>query len=279
MPEGDTVFQAAQRLQAALGTAALDVVDLRVPRWATVDLRGARHVGTLARGKHLLTRLDHDSGEWTLHTHLRMEGAWHVYRGDERWRRPALQARVVLRTDAPRPAVAVGFSLGEVDLLARSAEEEVVGHLGPDLLAPWGDEQTREALQRLVADGERGVWAALLDQRNLAGVGNVYANELCFLLGLHPLTPIAHIERPERLVSLAHRLLVANRSRSVRVTTGDTRRGRELWVYRRDARPCRRCGTPIAVGMVTDERPERGERATYHCPRCQPASRAVGTSG
>lgn len=273
MPEGDTVFQAARRVDAALGSATLSRVDLRVPRYASVDLDGAHHVGTVARGKHLLTRLDHPGGAWTLRTHLKMEGVWHVYSDRQRWRRPAWQARVVLRTDSSRPLAAVGFALGEVELVARSHEAAMLDHLGPDLLGDWGDAQTHAALAGLLAHPERSVWAAFLDQRNLAGVGNVYANELCFLLGLPPLTPIGEVDRPERAVALARRMLVANRDRTVRVTTGSTRRGEELWVYRREGDPCRRCGTTIRIEMVSDERPERGDRATYHCPRCQPTVR------
>ncbi|MDF9717585.1 Fpg/Nei family DNA glycosylase [Nocardioides sp. ChNu-153] len=266
MPEGDTVYRAARGLDRALAGRVLDVVDLRVPRLATVDLAGSRHVATVPRGKHLLTRLEHDTGEWTLHTHLKMEGVWHTYAAGQRWRRPAHEARVVLRSG---DVSAVGFALGVVDLVLTAHEDEVVGHLGPDLLGP--DWDADEATRRLLADAGRPVVEALLEQRSLAGVGNVFANELCFVAGVHPATPVGAVARPERLVQRAHQMLVLNKDRAVRCTTGDTRPGRELWVYGRARKPCRRCGTPVVRQLRTDdEHPDRGERTTYWCPHCQP---------
>ncbi|MDT9592582.1 Fpg/Nei family DNA glycosylase [Nocardioides zeae] len=270
MPEGDTVFQAAQRVDRALGRHRLDVVDLRVPQLATVDLAGSLHVGTVARGKHLLTRLEHESGAWTLHTHLKMEGVWHAYGPRDRWRRPAHEARVVLRRGQVQ---AVGFALGVVELLATADEDSVVGHLGPDLLGP--DWDASEALLRLRAEPDRGIWEALLDQRLLAGVGNVFANEICFVAGLHPATAVADVDdqgRLERVVDLAHRMLVLNRERVNRVTTGVARPGRDLWIYGRAGKPCRRCGTTVVKAARSDSRApaHQGERTTSWCPRCQP---------
>jgi len=162
MPEGDTVWRTALHLDRALSGRVLLGTDFRVPAHATLDLAGQRVEETVSRGKHLLTRI---GAEHTLHTHLKMEGAWHLYRTGSGWRRPAHEARVVLRTD---DWTAVGFALGIVEVLPRAAEDTAVGHLGPDLLGPGWDED--EAVRRLSAEPARAVAEALLDQRNLAGL-------------------------------------------------------------------------------------------------------------
>ena len=255
MPEGDTVWRTAQHLDRAMRGQVLTGCDIRVPAHATLDLTGQVVHGTASRGKHLLTRIGDDH---TLHTHLKMEGSWHLYRPGSRWRRPAHQARVVLATETWQ---AVGFSLGVTEVVARDEEDTVVGHLGPDLLGPDWDEA--EALRRLGLRPERPVGEALLDQRNLAGVGNMYKSELCFLQGVHPLTPVGEVDLT-RLVRRAKQVLEANKLRAEQTTTGDLRRGRRLWVYRRDGEPCRRCGTPVTVADLDG-------RVTNWCPRCQPA--------
>ena len=261
MPEGDTVYRAARLLHRSLSGGVLVRTDFRVPQHATVDLSGATVVGTVSRGKHLLTRIDGDQA-WTLHTHLKMEGSWRVYRPGERWRRPAHQARVVLET--PRK-VAVGFSLGIVELLPRDREDDAVGHLGPDLLGPDWDE--REALRRLLEEPDRPVGEALLDQTKLAGIGNMYMAELCFVGGVHPTTTVGAVPDLTRLVRRARQMLELNKERAVQSTTGDLRERERMWVYRRDRSPCRRCGTPIEVAMPG---PAGRERAAYWCPACQP---------
>jgi len=257
VPEGDTVYQAARRLREALAGRVLTATDFRVPAYATVDLSGERVDEVASRGKHLLMRV----GEHTIHSHLKMEGSWEVYRAGERWRHPAFQARAVLRTEESE---AVGFLLGVLEVLPRSREEETVGYLGPDLLgADWDAE---EAVRRIAAHPETPIAVALLDQRNLAGLGNVYANELCFLRGMLPTRPVGEVDVPAA-VDLGHRLIVANRDRPRRVTTGDTRRGRNTWVYGRGGQPCRRCGTRIRRTKLG--RTELEERVTYFCPVCQ----------
>lgn len=263
MPEGDTVWRTARTLDKALTGKVLLTTDFRVPALATVDLRGQAVEQTLARGKHLLTRIGTDH---TLHTHLKMEGSWHLYKPESRWRRPTHEARVVLRTE---DWTAVGFALGVVELVARADEDKVVGHLGPDLLGPDWDED--EALRRLLADPARPVGDAILDQRNLAGIGNMYKAELCFLAGVSPWLPVGEVTDLPRLVRRAKQVLEANKERVEQTTTGDLRRGRQLWVYRRDKQPCRRCRTPIQVRM---QGPDTQERATYWCPVCQPAPAA-----
>jgi endonuclease-8 len=259
VPEGDTVLRAARLLDRSLSGRVLTRTDFRVPQHATADLSGATVARTISRGKHLLTRTD--TG-FTLHTHLKMEGAWQVYRPGERWRRPASQVRVLLEAG---DVTAVGFSLGVVELIETANEDQVVGHLGPDLLGPDWDEA--EALRRLRADPDRELTAALLDQRNLAGIGNMYAAELCFTSGIHPGSPVREVGDLPRLVRRARLMLQQNAERAVQSTTGDLRPRERMWVYRRDRSPCRRCGTPIMVAM----RGQPGlERATYWCPTCQP---------
>jgi endonuclease VIII len=264
VPEGDTVYRAARLLDRSLSGQVLTRTDFRVPQHATADLSGATVVETVSRGKHLLTRIDGGPGgePWTLHTHLKMEGAWRVLDRGSRWPRPAHQARVVLETDR---RVAVGFSLGIVELFPSALEVDAVGHLGPDLLGPEWDED--EALRRLLEDPTRPIGEALLDQSRLAGIGNMYMAELCFTSGVHPLRPVGEVGDLPRLVRRARQMLELNKERAIQSTTGDLRPRERMWVYRRDNAPCRRCGTPVRVAM---RGPAERERASYWCPRCQP---------
>src|SRR5688500_13454745 len=182
MPEGDTVFLAATRMHTALAGQRLMATDFRVPRFATADLSGQLVREVAARGKHLLLRTD---AGVTLHTHFKMEGTWHLYRHGERWRGPDHQVRAVLETD---DVVAVGFRLGIVELLPTAEEDRVVGHLGPDVLGPDWDPALAEA--NLARDPAREIGVALIDQRALAGPGNVYKSEALFLRGIHPWEPV-----------------------------------------------------------------------------------------
>ncbi|MBK9741032.1 MAG: Fpg/Nei family DNA glycosylase [Actinobacteria bacterium] len=257
MPEGDTVWLAAKRLDDALGGQALVSSDFRLPALATVDLAGVTILGVAPRGKHLLFRLDDGR---TLHTHFRMEGAWHLYRPDARWRGgPAHTVRVVLTTAAWS---AVGYRIPVVDLIATADEGSVVGHLGPDLLGP--DWDAGAAVDRLQARPDMEIGEALLDQRNLAGIGAIYCCESLFLCGVSPFTPVGQVPDLSGLVTTAHRLLMRNAPRTSRSTTGDERR--PYYVYSRRRQPCRRCGTLIESG-------EQGRapraRVMYWCPRCQ----------
>jgi endonuclease VIII len=256
MPEGDNVWQTARRLSALTGEV-LTRSDFRVPSLATTDLAGRQVIKTVSRGKHLLTRLENDV---TIHSHLKMEGRWDVQPAGSRWRRPAHEARAVLVTDSHE---AIGFSV-LLDVVPTTEEHTLVGHLGPDLLGP--DWDAEEAVRRIAAGPDVPIGQALLDQRNLAGLGNVYRAEICFLAGLDPRTPVRDVPDLPRLVTRAHQLITANRDRPDRITTGDRRPGRRLWVYRRRG-PCLRCGTAIEVGELG---PEGQERALWWCPRCQP---------
>lgn len=267
MPEGDTVWRTAQRLHEALAGRVLTRCDLRVPRLATKDLTGRTVTEVLPRGKHLLTRVE---GGLTLHSHLRMDGAWRVYAANEHWHGgPGHQIRAVLGT---AEHTAVGYRLPVLDLLRTADEHQVVGHLGPDLLGPDWDPD--EALRRLLADPARPLAEALLDQRNLAGIGNVYACELCFLLRASPWLPIGQLPDPHRAPALAKKLLEANKRRTARITTPSARPDRRLWVYGRSGRPCARCGS--AVRALRPD-PSADARVTYWCPTCQPTTPAPGT--
>jgi endonuclease-8 len=276
VPEGDVVWRTAQRLHAALAGRVLVVTDLRWPSIATVDLTGRAVLEVVSAGKHLLTRIGGQarggrpagppSGqrpEWTLHSHLRMEGSWHVHRTGVPWHggRPDHGVRAVL---ANADWTAVGHRLGMLDLVRTSAEHTLVGHLGPDLLGPSWD--AAEAARRLRTTPERPVGEALLDQRVLAGVGTFFMSEALFLRGVTPWTRVAEAGDVDALVDLVHRLLSANRDRGVQSTTGDTRDGRSQYVHSRSGRPCRRCGTTVRVASIG--RPPT-DRVAFYCPRCQ----------
>jgi endonuclease VIII len=265
VPEGDAVWRTARRLHQALSGRTLVRSDFRVPAIATADLSGGAVEETVSRGKHLLTRIDAQSAggaRWTLHTHLKMEGSWRVYDRGQRWDRAGHLARVVLDTG---DRIGVGFQLGVVELVLREHEDQVVGHLGPDLLGPDWDEH--EAVRRLTADPMRPLGEALLDQRNLAGIGAIYRTELCFLTGYDPRSPVGVVTDPVRMVRLARSMLDQNRHVPQICTTGDKRRGRNLWVHGRQGEGCLRCGTPISSAELGE--PDR-KRAAYWCPSCQP---------
>ncbi|TDW28999.1 DNA-formamidopyrimidine glycosylase family protein [Cryobacterium psychrophilum] len=258
MPEGDTVYREARSLGDALRGSVLTRCDIRVPQWATIDLTGETVQEIASRGKHLLIRTDSVS----VHSHLKMEGSWHLYRHGTAWQRPAFQARIVLET---LDCAAAGFDLGVLELMPRTAEVPALGYLGPDLLgADW---DAGEAVRRLAVRPDVPVAVALADQRNLAGLGNVYVNELCFLRGILPTRLIGEVTDLPALVGLAHRLINANRDRVERTTTGNTRRGARLWVHSRHGQACRRCGTRLVRSKIG--RSELELRDVFWCPRCQ----------
>ncbi len=249
MPEGDTVFHTAAILRDALEGKTLTRCDVRVPRYATVDLTGERVDEIFSRGKHLFIRV----GPASIHSHLKMDGSWRINPAT----RQRHKIRILLET---ADTVAAGIDLGILEVLDRDHDQDVVAHLGPDLLGPDWDPERAKA--NLVTDPDRPLAQALLDQRIMAGIGNVYCNELCFLFGRLPTSPVSALTDPLRLANRARDMLWANRSRWSRTTTGNTRRGQELWVYGRGGQPCRRCGTTI-------KRDDEGERISYWCPACQ----------
>lgn len=251
MPEGDTVYRTAAKLREALVGKTLTRCDVRVPKFATVDLTGCVVDEILSRGKHLFIRV----GDASVHSHLKMDGAWLT--GGQIRRVQPHKIRILLETADSRAA---GVDLGVLEILQRDHDMEAVAHLGPDLLGD--DWEPGIARANLVAEPDRPLAEALLDQRVMAGVGNVYANELCFVTGYLPTTPVRAVKDPLRMVQRARDMLWLNRSRVNRTTTGDTRPGRDLWVYGRAGRPCRRCGTMI-------ESNSDGDRVSFWCPHCQ----------
>jgi endonuclease-8 len=263
MPEGDTVYALARRLDAALRGRVLTHAELRVPAHATAELAGQRVLENETHGKHLLTRL---SGDLTLHTHLLMSGSWTVSDAG-RWlpKNVMLDVRVVLRTDGP---AAYGVKIPVVELLRTRDEGDVVGYLGPDPLRD--DWDLAEAARRLTEQPNRPLVSALLDQRCVAGFGNLWVNELCFLRGHNPWAAVGAVD-VEALLELGARALrhSATVPGAMQVTTGLRRKGEQHWVAGRAGRPCLRCGTTVQVVAEVSNDPER--RRTWWCPTCQPA--------
>jgi endonuclease-8 len=265
MPEGDTIHRTAVVLRRALvgGTVTRARAQprpglVRVPRLE--PLVGARVTAVEARGKHLL--IGFSSGAW-LRTHMRMRGSWHRYAAGEAWRLPSSRASCVLETDA---AVAVCFDAPEVELLANAevGRHRALTSLGPDLLSASFD--AGEAVRRLRERSGVPLGEALLDQRALAGIGNVYKSEICFIERADPWAPVSVLsdDALASLAATARRLLLANVGGGRRVTTGVARPGASLWVYGRAGRPCRRCGT-----RIESRRQGTQGRVTYWCPHCQ----------
>jgi formamidopyrimidine-DNA glycosylase len=259
VPEGNTVLMNARRLHQALAGQPLTIADLRTPTLSTTDLTGRTVLEVVARGKHLLTRIE---GDRTLHTHLRMDGRWRTYPAGHSTADSQDHIRVVLGNER---STCIGYRLHDVALVETNREDDLVGHLGPDLLGP--DWDAGEALRRIEAYPQRSIAEALLDQRNLAGAGNVYKTEICFLRGISPWTPVADVPNLAAVVDLSYRLLQANRNRYDHVTTGDDRPGRRVYIFERHGRPCLRCGTTIRAAWQGE--PPR-ERISYWCPTCQP---------
>jgi endonuclease-8 len=260
MPEGDTVWLTAQRLNKALAGRRLTLCDLRVPALATVDLAGQTVLEVLARGKHLLVRLD---SRLSLHSHLRMDGSWYLCRAGER---PRGHPDHLIRAQLGNAQwLATGYRVHDLEVVRTADESHLVGHLGPDLLGP--DWDPNEAVRRLAALGDRPIAEALLDQRNLAGIGNLYKSEVLFLDAVNPHRRVADVDDLAAIVETAHRLLQLNRERPEQSTTGRLGRGQQHWVYERGGKACLRCGTAIRRELLGE--PGR-QRSTYWCPTCQP---------
>jgi endonuclease-8 len=264
MPEGDTIHGAADRLGAALVGKA--VTNTGGSHRSMIEF-GRRVVGTQvvdvnAHGKHLLI---HFSNGWTLRTHLQMTGSWRTYRPGEHWNITPGKARAVLET---ADVVAVCFAAPTVQLAPWHVVSQRLDYLGPDLM---GDFDAAEIAARLYEmAGDAAIAEAIVDQRIVAGIGNVYKSELLFLERVHPYTPASSVELPvvAAVLRRAHDLLLANRGRH-RTTTGRRGPGQQSWVYGRAGQPCRRCGTVIQTGQQG-----RLQRSTYWCPSCQPVQPA-----
>jgi endonuclease-8 len=269
MPEGDTLFRTAAGLRPYL--LGRPVLAARATGGAQVGrLVGATVESVDTLGKNLLIRF---SNGLEVRTHLRMNGTWHRYRPGERWRRPAPRAVLVLEVEG---AVAVCFDAPVVELFESRAEALHPGlaPLGPDLLGPEFD--ATDARRRLGDPARAGtaIGEALLDQRVMAGVGNVYRSEILFIERVDPFAPVESLDGATlaRLIASARRLLLANVGRRrgpERTTTAGAREagGAPLWVYGRAGRPCRRCGTLIRSASLGRELP----RTVWWCPACQGA--------
>ena len=258
MPEGDTIHRAARHLSAALLDQAVTRFWAYRPQLLAPRREGHVVTAVEARGKNLLM---HFSDQRALYTHMKMTGSWHVYRPGEPWRKPEPYARVVLET---APYVAVCFSAPTIELLT---EPEVTRHptlstLGPDLLA--ADLDVQEILRRFGRVGEVPLGEAVMDQRILAGIGNVYKSEMLFLGKLSPFAPVSAIppERLERLVHDTRRMMTANLDTWRRTTRRSP--GSRVWVYERRGQPCFQCRSRIQM-----QRQGTQGRSTYYCPKCQ----------
>ncbi len=254
MPEGDAVRRTARRLDEVLAGGVLTRAELRVPRYATVHLRGMTVLGTHVVGKRLLTRLVDQDRAWTLHHHLRLDGSWRTGPPGPP-RAPAQLVRAWLATPAGQ---AVGVRVHMIEVRPTRDEHLWVGHLGPDVMADGLDLVAGAAR---IAEADRPLVEALLDQRLVCGLGTMWAAELAAVAGVHPQTPSGRVDGlAEALGQVRGRMVRA-------LTTPPAQQRRELVVFERTGRPCRRCGTPIRAGRVGAA---PYDRPTYWCPTCQP---------
>ena len=257
MPEGDTIHNAARRVGAALVGKPIETIETpqrrhMLDRWSErLNGRAVRSVD--AHGKHLFLRFE---GDLTLHSHLRMGGAWSVYRRGQRWRRSPRRAWLVIRT--PEHEV-VQFDGPVLELMtdSRTRFDQRLARLGPDVLAEEFDEAG--FLRRLREDDQtRGIADALLDQRNLAGIGNLWKAEACFMAGVNPWRPVGEVTD-----ALAVAIVDGVRP-LMRASADGGFQQRDPWVFERHGRPCRRCGTIIRARGQGDD-----NRTTCWCPSCQ----------
>jgi endonuclease-8 len=273
MPEGDTIFRAAQTLQRALGGGIVTRFETVLPALSRIDedspLRGRTIERVSSAGKHLLMQF---SDGLVLRTHMRMNGSWHIYRPGERWRRARRDMRIVVAT---ADFEAVGFNIPVAEFLAtRNLERhDELEKLGPDLLNDAFD--ASEALRRFRQRPALAIADALLNQRILAGIGNVYKSEVLFVCRVHPFATVGELTNAQLtgIIETARKLLRANVAGTLaprttysgfRRTTGSSDPGQRLWVYGRGGKPCRRCDTPLAARKHGDD-----GRLTYWCPKCQ----------
>lgn len=284
MPEGDSLYQISVKLQELVGQPVL-ASQIRRSNTPVTALTGHQVAQIWPYGKHLFMQFTGPS-DTILHTHLKMEGVYELYPQGTRWRRPGFQASLVL--DFPQVQL-VGFQLGKVELFPTSSYEEKMGYLGPDVLYDdWETWGKFEAQRRIAASGGT-IGEALLDQRLVAGIGNEFRAEICFLAGVHPAQPVQDTNLAQ-VLQLARKLLYANRLQPYRSCTGDLRPGKRTWVFGRAGQPCRRCHTVIAVGTLgagvfgqLAGAPATAklapERIIWWCPNCQPAPAGVSRQG
>jgi endonuclease-8 len=273
MPEGDTIFRSARALNQALAGHQVTLFETAYAPLASVNdqspVAGRTIERVESRGKWLLI---HFSGDLVLATHMLMSGSWHIYRTGERWKRSRSHMRVVLGT-AEMVAVAFNVPIARFHTARTLERFAAVTGLGPDLL---GNFAADEASSRLLEQAEEEVGNVLLNQRVMAGIGNVFKSEICFACGVHPFRKVATLrpQEVECLLDTARRFLAANvvdgagdgivTYTGLRRTTGSSNPAARLWVYRRVGESCRRCGTTILM-----RRQGTGARSTYWCPDCQ----------
>ena len=273
MPEGDTIYRAAQTLHRALANQTVTRFDTGLAQLTAVNndtpIAGRTIERVESAGKHLLIAF---SGNLILRTHMRMNGSWHIYRPGERWQMSPRAMRILVET---ADWVAVAFNVYVAEFIAGEARarHRPLARLGPDLL---GDFDRAVGMANIRARGDAPMHEVLLDQRGMAGIGNVYKSEILFLAGVHPDLPAGRLAeaRLGEVVDLARNLLQANVAESSgagivtyrgwRRTTGRMKPEDRLWVYSRGGQPCRRCGTKIASRKDGDS-----ARVTYWCPECQ----------
>jgi endonuclease-8 len=269
VPEGDTIFRTAATLDRALRgqvvTRFLSVYPALTRVDADTPLAGRTVDGVESRGKHLLMRF---SGDLILRTHMRMNASWHIYRPGERWQRPRADMRIVVAT-AAFEAVAFRVPVAEFYSGATLARDVTVQSLGPDLLSE--SFSIDEAHARLRAAPRARIADALLDQRVLSGIGNVFKSEILFEARVAPSASVAGLddETLTRILEVARRQLRLNvdpdlSSRTARRSTGRLNPDERLFVYGRAGHPCYRCGTPIVLVKEGQD-----ARLTYYCPKCQ----------
>ncbi len=266
MPEGDTIHRLARRLAPVLD--GVDLVAADLPRLVRVLPVPTTGVGVTARGKHLLMHFRSDGAEsaLVLHSHMRMTGSWRVSERSTPVRYARSRVRARLRT-ATHDVTCLDAPVVELLDEGALARHPVLSRLGPDLVLPDTDPAQAADRATRLASGDLPVVEVLLDQRLAAGIGNVYASELCFLCGVDPRTPWGEVAPAARTCLYEHaaRLLRANLTTTRRTTVPDAPAG-SLWVYERADRACRRCSTPIVVRRLGT-----GARPTWWCPSCQPA--------
>jgi endonuclease-8 len=256
MPEGDTIHYAARRIRPLVEGLTPEIAHpsprLRGERWPE-KLAGRAVTSVDAHGKHLFVRFE---GELAIHSHLRMTGAWGTYRDGERWRRASRRAWLVLRTDRGE---VVQFDGPVLELLtaSRTRLDRRLADLGPDILAPQLDE--RRVLQKLREDDQtRPIGEALLQQRTIAGIGNMWKCEGCFAAAVDPWRATGETTDDEVLA------IVRNVRPRMQQSALDGRQDRHRVIYAQAGRPCPRCGEPVRSRGQGDD-----NRVTYWCAGCQ----------
>jgi endonuclease-8 len=288
MPEGDTILRAARALNRALAGRVVTRFDSVYPAVTRVaddhPVVGRTVESVSARGKHLLMVF---SGNLVLRTHMRMNGSWHLYRTGARWQRPAHEMRVLVAT---ADAVAIGFNVPVAELLSSQQldRQKEIRTIGPDLLAGAGEHyeysvDTVEIVRRMRAQERDAVADVLINQRVVAGIGNVFKSEILFVARIAPFTSVASLSDAdlERIVGIARNQLAAavldpekTLTRSIgRRTTRSLDPSARLWVYGRSGKPCRQCGS-----LIRSRKTGLDARLTYWCPRCQSTATSPNVS-